>query len=100
MSSGVPKRLIPELPPVSSSNRLTTDGIATAIAKVASARYSPESRSAGRPNASPTSPATSAANGSVQTSFMPPPIWPAELLVAGHEDRRRVPADRHERAVT
>ena len=36
--SGRPKRLMPELPPVNSSKRLTVDGMATATAKVASAR--------------------------------------------------------------
>ena len=38
-------------------------------------------------------------SGSVQTSFIPPDDRAAELLVARHEDRRRVAADRHERAV-
>ena len=38
VSSGVPKRLTPEPPPVNPSKRLITEGIATAIAKVASAR--------------------------------------------------------------
>ena len=38
VSSGRPKRLTPEPPPENSSKRLMTDGIATAIANVASAR--------------------------------------------------------------
>jgi hypothetical protein len=38
VSSGIPKRLIPELPPENSSKRLTNDGNAIATAKVASAR--------------------------------------------------------------
>ena len=38
VSSGVPKSWMPEPPPVNSSKRLTVDGIATAIAKVARAR--------------------------------------------------------------
>ena len=45
----------PCTPPVQCSNRfsLRICGIATASAKVASARYTPESRSAGNPNRNP-----------------------------------------------
>ncbi len=50
--------------------------MATAIANVASARYRPDRRRAGSPKASPTSPATRPAIGSVQTSCTPPEIGP------------------------
>ena len=76
VSSGVPKSWMPDPPPVYSSNRFTVDGMATAIANVARARYRPERRNAGSPNASPTSPATRPAIGSVQRSFIPPDIGP------------------------
>ena len=71
VSSGVPKRLMPLPPPVKPSKRLITEGIDTAIANVASARYRPERRSAGMPNRNPSTPATSAATGIVHTSFTP-----------------------------
>jgi hypothetical protein len=43
----------------------------TAIANVARARYSPDSRRAGIPNRKPATPATSPARGIVQMSLTP-----------------------------
>ncbi len=64
------KRLMPPPPPVNVSNLRTIAGVATATAKVASARYSPASRSAGKPKRNPIAPATSPASGIVQMSRM------------------------------
>ena len=94
VSSGMPNRLIPVPPPVKPSKRLITAGMETAIANVARARYSPDSRRAGIPNRKPATPATSPASGIVQMSFTPwsairiavvyPPSamnapWPSEI---------------------
>ena len=48
------------------------------IAKVASARYGPAKRVAGRPNARPARPATTPATGSVQRSRQP---WSTTRIV-------------------
>jgi hypothetical protein len=79
VSSGREKSWMPVPPPVHSAKRFAVDGIATAIANVAKARYRPESRSAGSPKARPTTPATTPAIGIVQTSFIPPEIGPPRL---------------------
>ncbi len=71
------KRLIPPLPPVKPSNFLITIGVATAIPKVASARYGPESLSAGSPNAVPAAAATRPAIPIVQRSLIP---WSATRI--------------------
>ena len=72
-------RVIPLEPPVKWSNRFASDGTATAIAKVASARYGPARRSAGMPKRRPAAPATAAATGIVQSSGTP---WcPAMIAV-------------------
>ena len=60
------------------------------IANVASARYGPANRVAGSPNASPSDPGDEAGDRDR------PEVAPA---VVDDEDRRRVGADAHERAV-
>ena len=58
-------------PPVWPDHFLMSDGIDTASANVASARYRPLSRNAGIPNSRPATPATTPATGSVARSFQP-----------------------------
>jgi len=56
---------------VKCANFLAIAGIETARPNVASDRYAPCRRSAGRPNRKPTAPATSPASGIVASSFQP-----------------------------
>ena len=58
-------RTSPCLPPVQASKYFSNCGMATAIAKVTSARYGPSKRSAGKPNSTPSAKQTKAAGTSV-----------------------------------
>ena len=77
-------------PPVKCGKRFSSPMNESGIANVASARYGPAKRVAISPNASPSAPATTPATRNR------PEIAPA---VVDDEDRRRVRADAHERAV-
>jgi hypothetical protein len=85
-----PNSWIPPPPPVNVSNFLITAGVATAIAKVASARYRPVSRNAGKPKRKPTNPATRPASGIVQRSFMSFENTCEPSLSAGSESEMRI----------
>src|SRR5579864_514756 len=61
---------MPALPPVNLENFRGSCGMDTASAKVASARYTPESRNAGRPTSTPHANAIANARGSVAIRFV------------------------------